>query len=124
MPNQKSKGDRIIERLEQRKDTCGETHAQFGRKHGLSSSAVNNIFGSRKSVPGGIVLAQIAENDPELNMRWLLTGQGEMVEPSTEQLETLNRRLNSLAKKLSSMEETNEILREHISLLKAKTGTS
>lgn len=56
------------------------TVARFEREAGLSNGYTSQL----KSAPGPGKRMQIAAAFPELNMGWLLTGEGEMLRPSPQ----------------------------------------
>ena len=64
--------------------SLGIGQAKFEKQCGLANGYVNNI---RRSVTPE-KLQKIAQEYPELNTSWLLTGEGEMLKTSTEQTET------------------------------------
>lgn len=75
----------VKERLIEYLDFKGISKSNFGRAIGVSSAYVTSI---RKSIDDEKVL-RISEKYPDLNINWLLYGEGEMLKTSTaEQTET------------------------------------
>lgn len=52
--------------------------ADFAKAINKTPTTINNILGSRKSVPSAEILIDIVNNIPEINLGWLLSGKGEM----------------------------------------------
>jgi hypothetical protein len=64
------------------------TQRRFQASIGVSSSYIRNI----SSGIGADVLSRISKNYPELNTDWLLTGEGEMLNPSSDK--TVNQSIS------------------------------
>lgn len=71
MENPKTLRDRLILYLHHKR----ESFAEFGRKVGVARSYVTSIKGSISDDKKKL----IEENYPDLNMRWLVYGEGEML---------------------------------------------
>ena len=65
----------------------------FSKKLGLgNNTTIGNIVAGRKSKPSYAVLELIKKTFPEINMNWLFTGKGRMLEDNPEDLpEALSR---------------------------------
>lgn len=59
----------------------GVNNSEFGRIVGVSNAYISSI---RKSIQPG-KMSKISENFPDLNMSWLMTGEGEMLRPTIQQ---------------------------------------
>lgn len=53
--------------------------ADFAKAINKTPTTINNILGSRKSIPSAEILIEIVNNIPEINLGWLLSGKGEML---------------------------------------------
>lgn len=71
----------IKERIFLLLETLGVSKAEFERKSSLSNGYLNNFKGSL----GADKLEGILKAYPEINMTWLLTGEGEMLKSSVIQ---------------------------------------
>jgi len=60
------------------------THAAFAEKMGIQKSSVSHLLSGRNK-PNFDFLARFPDVFPEINLIWLLTGQGEMFNKSVEQ---------------------------------------
>lgn len=80
----------INERFTQMIAALGFTRNAFARKIGVASAQVYNIIGSRNA-PGGRnapsfdMLSKIAITFPGVNMKWLITGEGQVLLPEAGQ---------------------------------------
>jgi len=59
----------------------GVNNSEFGRIVGVSNAYISSI---RKSIQPD-KMSKISENFPDLNMSWLMTGEGEMLRPTIHQ---------------------------------------
>jgi len=59
--------------------------SRFASRIGMSAGMISDLFGKRKNKPGLEMLQKIAESFPQLRMRWLLTGEGEMLKSEESQ---------------------------------------
>ena len=55
--------------------------SEFSRISGIPQTTLNNIVANRMSKPSADNIALILNSDESINARWLLTGEGEMLEP-------------------------------------------
>lgn len=55
----------------------------ISNKTGLSEGRISNIL-KGKNEPGGKALSTILNSYPEINARWLLTGEGEMLNKNSQ----------------------------------------
>lgn len=53
---------------------------RFAQRVGVASGAIGDILGQRKSKPGFDLTGKILQAYPQLRARWLLLGEGEMLE--------------------------------------------
>lgn len=53
--------------------------ADFAKAINKTPTTINNILGTRKSIPSAEILIEIVNNIPEINLGWLLSGKGEML---------------------------------------------
>ena len=68
----------IIDRIEEIRDNERLSKNKFEAVLGKSSGYFNTIR-RNGSIPGSDVLIKISENYPEYNMRWIMTGDGNMM---------------------------------------------
>src|SRR5690554_1269636 len=66
------------DRIQQLIDYKGISGGEFAEKLGVQRSNVSHILNGRNK-PGAVFLEKILHAYPELNARWLLTGQGNMM---------------------------------------------
>lgn len=67
--------DRILQIMERE----GVSNAEFAEKIGISTSSLSHIFNGRNK-PSLEVVMRIHKAYPEINLYWLLYGEGEMEE--------------------------------------------
>ena len=68
--------DKIIERIAWLMTHYGLSKAQFARKIDFQSSALSHIFSGRNK-PSLSMVSAIARHFPQVNMDWLIAGEGE-----------------------------------------------
>jgi phage repressor protein C with HTH and peptisase S24 domain len=76
----------LIERLE------NGVQRRFAQKVGVLSGVIGDMLGKKKSKPGFDIVGKIVHAYPEINERWLLLGEGDMLKsevPKTEVKESL-----------------------------------
>ena len=73
----------IGERIDEICDKLNLSKADFTRRIGLESNATISRIASGKVNPSYEVLKKIVEGFPEINIAWLLTGEGEMMSGKT-----------------------------------------
>ena len=86
---------------------CSGNQSKFARTIGVSQGNISNIF-SRGTTPSSELISKTSIVFPKLNLRWLLTGEGE-IEMSTlssnenleSNIEITNRNLSETVKSLS-----------------------
>jgi transcriptional regulator with XRE-family HTH domain len=71
----------VGQRLKTFADLTGITQYRLAKDTGVAQSAFTRFFNGTGD-PSAEVLAKIVEVYPSLNIRWLLTGKGEMLEKS------------------------------------------
>ena len=76
----------ISERFKQLRDRIGISQTEFGAGIGVSRSVINNIERGVTD-PSDVFLNHLCDVY-DVNRAWLETGEGEMLEPTTEQAET------------------------------------
>ena len=79
------------------------TQAEFAESIGISQGTLANFTGKRASVPGADVIAKILETYPDVNIAYILTGQGEMFLPK-EESPALESRVNDLEGRVTAIE--------------------
>lgn len=65
----------LIERL------ANGVQARFAERVGVPTGTIGDILGKKKSKPGFELTGKILQAYPEVNERWLITGEGEMLKP-------------------------------------------
>jgi phage repressor protein C with HTH and peptisase S24 domain len=76
----------LIEKLE------NGVQRRFAQKIGVLSGVIGDMLGKKKSKPGFDIVGKIVHAYPEINERWLLLGEGDMLKseaPKTEAKESL-----------------------------------
>ena len=68
----------VLDRLEEIRTAKGLNKSQFEKVLGKSTGYVNTLK-KQGSLPSIDVLMRISDNYPEVDLRWLLTGEGEMM---------------------------------------------
>lgn len=51
---------------------------QFDKKIGVALGQTNNIVGDKQCLPGSNYLLKIKENFPQVDLNWLISGEGDM----------------------------------------------
>jgi len=64
-----------IERLKQMLQYYRENQSKFGKRFNLDQSYLSTIINGRRKISGTVLKAMARQN---VDIRWLLTGQGEM----------------------------------------------
>lgn len=115
----------IGNRLKKYLEVKGISQADFARKTGLTQGHVSDIINNIKKHPSAGTLAKIDKNT-DLNIRWLLTGEGEMFtnEKSTERSpmdimrDVLKEEFDFTDKELSALEKL--LVRKEVIILLTK----
>jgi len=111
----------INKRVSETRKILKLTQQEFADTMEISRQSVNNIE-KNKHVPGSDLIAKILDKYPNLNARWLLTGEGKMF--SREKMPNrVNEPLENYAtdyrdKYVQALERENELLREENERLK------
>jgi transcriptional regulator with XRE-family HTH domain len=115
----------IGNRLKKYLEVKGISQADFARKTGLTQGHVSDIINNIKKHPSAGTLAKIDKNT-DLNIRWLLTGEGEMFtnKKSTERSpmdimrDVLKEEFDFTDKELSALEKL--LVRKEVIILLTK----
>lgn len=106
------------------------TQQEFADVMNISRQSVNNIE-NNKHVPGSDLIAKILDKFPEINARWLLTGEGEMLTTNTNTDNDMSKNYNEdykdrliqlLEEKVEYLTRENEQLKSGDDKQKAKAG--
>ncbi|MEW6772941.1 MAG: hypothetical protein AB1304_02960 [Bacteroidota bacterium] len=92
--------------------TKGYSKMDFYRKCGLS-----NGFLDKTDNPTLENILKIIKNFPDLNLEWLITGKGEMIKKvsaEAEQIKEIQEKLKLYEDLISSLKETNELLKKQL----------
>lgn len=66
----------IVKRITQFCDYKGVSKNEFSAQMGLSNSYMSKMIGPKNSSVGSKILEKIVRTYPEINLRWLITGEG------------------------------------------------
>ncbi len=92
----------------------GLNQKEFADKTGVSESSIKK-YEKGSSMPGGEFFIGLVQNFPDINIRWLLTGQGEMFLQSSEKPSPgLEERVFALEKELKELKGNYKILFEKV----------
>ncbi len=73
----------IKDRLKLIMDDKGLNNGEFAKEIGVVQSTISNIFGARGTNPSTDVLLRLHKRYPNINLEWLLTGEGAMYNDGT-----------------------------------------
>ena len=110
------------ERLKMFISSTNLTNAAFEKSLGLSNGYINSM---RKGL-GYDKLEQISNSYTDLNMGWLLTGEGEMLKtssaPATTDVDVSKYldEIEALKREVAKLEGQNELLREQVGMPEKK----
>lgn len=117
----------FIERLDKYKEYAGLNDNQITVKSGLTVGIINSAR-KRGSSLSGDNIGKILKVFKDINARWLLTGEGEMLESETiisskskesmPVLDIINKMLE-LQTELTRLKDENEILKQKLGISKA-----
>lgn len=99
----------VLDRLEEIRINKGLNKSQFEKVLGKSTGYVNTLY-KNQSVPGTEVIIKISDNYPEINLNWLLKGEGEMLKDEYPKAKETHDQPNT--------EDANETLRNYHADLK------
>ena len=85
---------------------CKGNSSLFSRKIGVRPSVVSNMTGQRRGKPSFDVINNIVSAFEEINARWLITGEGEMLDNNLSK-DTINGN-NIISKSNNSSIQTNK----------------
>jgi hypothetical protein len=125
----------MIKRLSYFIETSGISVRSFEQKISASDGMIRRAINNNTDIQSKWLI-NIAENYPQLNIEWLLTGVGDMLKPVTNQppitvtateashltdnasiIGNLLQRVESLSREVGRLQLENEYLRERISKL-------
>jgi len=66
-------------------DNYGLSASQFADKLEIQRSAISHLLSGRNK-PSILIIAKIIEHFPEINIKWLITGKGNMLDKKHEQV--------------------------------------
>lgn len=120
-------GETFIERLDRYKEYAGLNDNQITVKSGLTVGVINSAR-KRGSSLSGDNIEKILNAFKDINARWLLTGEGEMLEldtiitPKSEEvvpvLDIINKMLE-LQTELTRLKDENNALKQKLGISKA-----
>lgn len=105
------------------RELCGNNSSLFSRKIGVTPSVISNITGQRKGKPSFEVIEKIISAFAEIDARWLVTGEGDMLRKTinTTLLDTsANETTMQLVNTISSQAETIGFLKKEVEVLQDK----
>lgn len=76
---------------------------QFDKAIGVSRNVTNSIIGQQKSMPGAAFLIKIKTQFPNINLDWLLMGNGDMFSTPKDDYKKLLEEKENLAQENSSL---------------------
>jgi transcriptional regulator with XRE-family HTH domain len=94
------------------------TQKSFSDKTGIATSALSGIMGKRQSNPSFEAIQKITIAFPEINMNWLISEQGQMLEKQPETDIILQEKYISAMERLAKAQEDNLDLIHQIHQLK------
>lgn len=107
----------IDNRLELLIDTyCKGSKAEFAKRVGVAPSLVTNVTGIRKGAPSFEFLAKIAAAFPQINCRWLLTGEGDMAQNESKNKTQSNDDIDALKRLLKAQDIIIDLQRKNAEL--------
>ena len=119
--------DRIEELI---RKLCNGNSSLFSRKIGVTPSVITNITGQRKGKPSFEVIEKIASAFAEINVRWLITGEGDMlhwvIKPISANETTLQlvTTIASQAETIGALKKEVEVLQDRIQKLQPDVSNS
>ena len=100
----------INERVRQVLKECGFTHTEFAKKLGISKPLISGWKQGQKVTERHVI--SIIELFPEVDARWLITGQrSEYIEPEREKY--FLEMIKAKEEVIKAKDELIEVLREH-----------
>lgn len=121
----------INERIEELiSKLCEGNSSLFSRKIGVTPSVITNITGQRRGKPSFEVIEKISSAFAELNIRWLITGEGDMFREATKPISAnettlqLVAAITSQAETIGSLKKEIEVLQDRILQLQSDVSNS
>lgn len=112
----------INERIEKLIGVVAKSQKEFAEKTGIKKSTLSAIVGDRKMDPSSSALSLIAKKYTNVDLKWLITGEGEMFIhapvnnfnglPDSNDLDTIRKERDLLKDKLLIQHERYQILLE------------
>lgn len=82
------------------------TQVQFSEQTSIKTSTLSHVLTGRNN-PSTEVLSKVSEAFPRYRKRWLLTGEGDMLDPNYEERDFLRKEDRALISDLFSSQEQN-----------------
>jgi transcriptional regulator with XRE-family HTH domain len=83
----------------------GVTQKSFSEKIGYSEQAISKLIKGQIQSPKADLIAQIAILFPDINLRWLLIGEGQIFNNENTDITTLQIEINNLRKDFNINQE-------------------
>lgn len=109
---------------------CEGNSSLFSRRIGVTPSVITNITGQRKGKPSFDVIEKISSAFADINIRWLITGEGNMfcetIKPTSdnETMLQLVTTITSQAETIGSLKKEVEVLQDRIQKLQHDVSNS
>ncbi len=121
----------VNERIKSLKNNTKKSTEEFAKFIQTPYGTLNGVIGTRKSSPSYAVLFAIIKAYPNLNARWLITGDGEMwgdknvgstIHNEKREMEILTGRLAEMEKNYEGLQTTEKELNELKEVLETLAG--
>lgn len=110
----------INDRLEELIHVLKHNRNSFADEIDVSATIIYNIVGRRRSSPSFEVLEKIKNTFPQVNMNWIIAGEGEPLIPQDGNSEEIRSQVLELINRVGQFEELADIRDKHISVLQNK----
>lgn len=114
---------KIIERIYFYLDYKGLKPTEFERACGISNGYLGKQY-KRLADIGESILIKIIENCPEIDIIWLVTGKGEMLQTQSQEIQPPNEMVKLLLETVKEQAQEIGQLKQQISDLKGGRGDS